>query len=90
MQPITPQYHADKMSTGDVQRYLLETLATSVGCSLRIDYDLAYGSDRRSGWSVSYDGSVIVQFAPTYVEALSLALAVRARAMHAEDQDEDT
>lgn len=36
----------------------------------RLDYDPDYGIDHRSGWTVHYDGCVLVQFARGPLRAL--------------------
>jgi len=38
--------------------------------TLEVNYRSDYGIDRRSGWSVAYDGSVLVQFERWLVIAL--------------------
>lgn len=40
----------------------------------RIDFDRDYGADHKTGWSVAYDGSYIVQFSPSLSSALKIAL----------------
>ena len=35
-----------------------------------LHYDRDYGIDCRSGWSLAWDGSFLVQFAPTPVHAI--------------------
>ena len=40
----------------------------------QLEYDVDYGIDRREGWTVTVDGSVIVQFAKTPEEALLAAI----------------
>lgn len=44
------------------------------GQSFRLEYDVDYGIDRKSGWSVVIGGSVVVQFADTVQAALEMAL----------------
>ena len=44
------------------------------GQSFRLEYDVDYGIDRKSGWSVVINGSVEVQFAGTPQAALEAAL----------------
>lgn len=46
----------------------------ALGNSFRLEYDVDYGIDRKTGWSVVIDGSVVVQFADTPEEALQKAL----------------
>jgi hypothetical protein len=44
------------------------------GRSFSITYDVGYGIDKRTGWSVTIDGSVAYQFAETMSDAIRLAL----------------
>lgn len=56
----------------DIKQVLTEmtTICRGRNLGFRLEYDVDYGIDRRSGWSVTVNGSVIVQFAPSPEEAL--------------------
>lgn len=56
----------------DIKQVLAEMTTICRGRKLgfRLEYDVDYGIDRRAGWSVTVNGSVIVQFAPSPEEAL--------------------
>lgn len=51
----------------------LNKLARAQGRSFRLEFDVNYGIDRKTGWSVICDGRVIVQFSETPEEALKEA-----------------
>jgi len=36
----------------------------------RIEYDRNYGIDRRTGWTIVYDGSVLVELEPWLIAAI--------------------
>ena len=38
--------------------------------SLRIDYDVDYGIDKRTGWSIHWDRLCVVQLEPWFVVAV--------------------
>lgn len=40
------------------------------GASLKISYDVDYGVDKQTGWSISVNGRCHVQFAATLEEAV--------------------
>lgn len=41
---------------------------------IRLDFDAAYGPEKRTGWSVHVDGACLVQFADTAPEAVCHAI----------------
>ena len=41
--------------------------------SLKIEYDQDYGSEKRTGWSIVIDGSVVAELVPTLQEAFEIA-----------------
>lgn len=47
--------------------------------SLKVEYDSDYGIDHRSGWSVTIDGCVYLQFRKLVVIALAAAFFKRRR-----------
>lgn len=49
----------------------LTTICRGRKLGFRLEHDVDYGIDRKSGWSVIVSGSVIVQFAPSPEEALA-------------------
>lgn len=48
----------------------ITTHLTTTHRTFRLDYDKEYGADLRTGWSVSVDGVVVVQFAATAERAV--------------------
>ena len=50
-----------------------ELLASKCNKSLTIDFDTAYGIDKRTGWSIAINGCYVVQFADSLGEALRAA-----------------
>lgn len=41
--------------------------------NLRVDWDIDYGIDRRTGWSIHYDGTCLVVLEPSLLRAIFLA-----------------
>lgn len=60
------------MASIDIKQVLTEMTTICRGRKLgfRLEYDVDYGIDRRSGWSVTVNGIVHVQFASSPEEAL--------------------
>lgn len=52
----------------------MNALCANRRIGFRLEYDVDYGIDLREGWSVTVDGSVVVQFVKTPKEALLAAL----------------
>jgi hypothetical protein len=64
---------ADELSPAYVTALLLSRIADHH--DIRLEFDRDYGMSKRTGWSVSVDGSVLVEFASDPLLALSLAVA---------------
>lgn len=52
----------------------MSTICRGRKLGFRLEYDVDYGIDRLAGWSVTVNGSVVVQFAPSPEEALVVAI----------------
>lgn len=55
-----PQYGSDPNVAWALYRKLIENAEQA-----SLDYDTDYGADGKSGWSVTIDGIVLTEFAPT-------------------------
>lgn len=65
---------ADNVTHGDVVMLLLCRIADHYDVTLAFDRD--YGMDKRTGWSVTVDGRVLVEFADDPLGAMALAATV--------------
>lgn len=61
---------------GEIRLDELPALVRHLGLKeLRIEFDTDYGIDKKTGWSVTMDGAVVIQFAPTPEIALRNAVS---------------
>jgi len=59
------------MTTDEVVAWMLEMAERRV--PFRLEYNINYGANNRIGWSVSIYGHIVVEFAPTFTEAIAEA-----------------
>ncbi len=73
-----------RIAVEDALNWLFDLEASNV--RFRLDYDVEYGIDKRKGWSLTIDGSVLVQFADTFEEAVETAQSKWAAILAERDQ----